>query len=210
MTGNDTSTLAVITDPLDSAVPQPDQWLDKDFLTVEKPKTITVEYPEATNSWKLTRASETNDWTLASAGLKEKLDAGKISGVTGPFNGASFNDVLPEGTTAAVSGLTNVTHVTVATFDGFTYAAEIGQKQGDNYPVTFTVTATLAAVPATGATNNAAAKTLTDKLAREQQYQHWIYLMPTYAVDPVLKVRGDLLVTGTNAVAGTSSGTDGK
>jgi hypothetical protein len=215
MVGGKTTTLDVITDSMDNAEPRPDQWLDKDFLNVEKPGVIAVDFPEATNSWRLTRASETNDWQLDGAGPKEKLDADKISGVTSPLGSANFTDVLAPDTKPEASGLTNVTRLTVTTLDGFTYAAQIGQKQADNYPVTFTLTANLppeSAVtntpPAPGAKPDdqakaaadakAARKTLTDKLAREQQYQHWIYLMPSYTIDPLLKPRGDLLVVETN------------
>ena len=36
--------------------PRPaNQWLDKEFLNVEKPGVIAVEFPEATDSWRLTR-----------------------------------------------------------------------------------------------------------------------------------------------------------
>jgi len=212
MVGNNTTTLDIISDALENTEPKPDQWLNKDFLTVEKPSVIAVRFPEATNSWKLTRASETNDWVLANAGAKEKLDSTKVSGVTSPFSSASFSDVLPPDTKPETSGLTNTTTVTVSTLDGFTYTAQIGQKQSDNYPVTFAITATLPtqspmapdAKPAdktkADADFKAQQKTLTDKLAKEQGYQHWIYLIPSYVMDPVLKSRGDLLVVETNSV----------
>ena len=203
------TSVALISDPLDNAEPKPESWLNKDFLNVEKPGTITVDFPEATNSWSLTRAAETNDWSLTAAGPKEKLDSTKTSGVTTPFSSASFNDVLPPDTTPAAAGLTNVTKLTVSTLDGFTYTAQIGQKQTDNYPVTFTISADLPA-PVTGTNATALAaqarqKTLTDKLAREQAYQKWIYLLPTYTIDPLLKHRADLLIVETNSVAGTNA-----
>jgi len=205
--GGATGTLDVIADPLENAEPKPDQWLNKDFLNVEKPSAVAVQFPEATNSWKLVRTAETNDWQLAAAGPKEKLDPDKISGVTSPLNSASFSDVLFPG---AQPSPTNATQLTVTTFDGFTYTAQIGAKLAENYPVTFTITASLPAVSAGAATNSpdqakatadatARRKTLTDKLAREQQYQHWTYLVPTYVLDPLLKLRSDLLVTGTNS-----------
>ncbi len=210
--GGVTTTLAVVSDPLENAEPKPEQWLNKDFLTVEKPAAIAVDFPEATNSWKLTRASETNDWQLAAAGAKEKIDSTKISGVTSPLSSTSFSDVLPPETAPVAAGLTNVTRLTIGTLDGFTYIAQIGQKKNEDYPVTFTITATLAP-PLTG-TNSAAVasqarqKTLTEKLAREQAYQKWTYLLPTYTIDPILKHRADLLVTETNAATATPPATD--
>ena len=217
MVGGAAGTLDVISDPMDNAEPKPEQWLNKDFLTVEKPATISVQFPQATNSWKLTRTAETNAWQLADARAKEKLDTSKDYGVTSPFSSPSFNDVLPADTIPASASLTNVTRVTVDTLDGFTYAAQIGQKREENYPVTFTITANLPATNApapdakpadqakAAADFKARQKTLADKLAREQQYQHWIYLMPTYAIDPLLKNRADLLESETNHTTSTTA-----
>jgi hypothetical protein len=198
MVGGNNSTLDVITDPQDNVVPQPDQWLNKDFIDVQKPGSIAVQFPVATNSWSLIRASETNDWQLVGAGPKEKLDADKISGLTSPLSSATFADVLtPDARNAA--SRTDLTLLTVTTLEGFTYTARIGSKQADNYPVTFSITASF---PATTGSMNADAlarqKTLTDKLAREQQYQNWTYLLPAYTLDPILKLRSDLLLTDTN------------
>ena len=216
MVGNATGVLDVIADPLENAEPKPDQWLNKDFLNVEKPGTIAVEFPDPTNSWQLTRPTETNDWQLTGAGPKEKTDPDKISGVTSPLSSASFSDVLPPDIRPEAAGLTNVTRLTVTTLDGFTYTAQIGAKQSENYPVAFTITANLPAVtaPATGtnAVDQAKArlKTLTDKLAREQQYQHWTYLVPTYILDPLLKPRNELLPAETNAPTAPVTPPDGK
>ena len=85
MAGAGTKTVDVISDPLDNLQPRPEQWLDKDFFSIENPSAIEEQFPEATNSWKLTRASATNDWQLADARPGEKLDSSKISGVTSPF-----------------------------------------------------------------------------------------------------------------------------
>ena len=78
MAGAGAKTVAVISDPLDNIQPRPEQWLNKNFLTVENPRPIAMQFPEATNSWKLTRASATNDWQLADAAPGEKLDTSKF------------------------------------------------------------------------------------------------------------------------------------
>ena len=205
MVGSATGTLDVVSDPLESADPKPESWLNKDFLTVEKPASIAVDFPEATNSWKLTRASETNDWQLAAAGPKEKLDSTKISSVTMPLSSPSFTDVLPQ----AATDLANATRLTIGTLDGFTYTAQIGPKQNDNYLVNFTITASLPE-PVTGTNSTALAsqathKTLADKLAKEQALQKWTYLLPTYTIDPLIKPRSELLVTETNTPAATTA-----
>src|SRR5690606_30781470 len=86
--------VALISDPLQNIEPRPEQWLNKDFFRVEKARSIEVVFPEATNSWKLTRQTENGDWKLAEANVEEELDSGNIASVTHPFGSPSFNDVF--------------------------------------------------------------------------------------------------------------------
>ena len=198
-------TVALISDTLDSVQPKPESWLNKDFFTIEKPRSIAVQFPEATNSWKLTRASETNDWQLADLKAGEKLDDAKVSGVTSPFSSPSFNDVLPGDTQLEAAGLTNVTTVTVETVDGFTYTANIGQKRDDNLPLVLAVNANLPASRIAAKDEKPEDKTrldkefadqqkkLADQLANETRLAKWIYLVPGYSVESLLKPRFQLL-----------------
>jgi hypothetical protein len=202
MTGTGAKTVAVISDPLDQVQSQPQSWLDPEFFSLEKPRRIAVQFAEATNSWQLTRASETNDWQLADAKPGEKLDETKITTVTSPFSSARFSDVAPLDSGKTTNGPV----LTVETFDGFTYVVRIGQKQEENYPVSFSLTANLPAERVAGADEKAADKTrldqefkarqtqLAEKRTRESAFTHWIYSLPADAVDPVIKTRGDLLV----------------
>jgi hypothetical protein len=201
MAGAGARDVALISDPLEDVQSKPDQWVDKDFLNVEKPRAIAVQFPAATNSWKLTRASETNDWQLADARPGEKLDSSKISGVTSPLSSASFNDVAAPSAAAATNG----TELTVETFDGFTYVSHIGPKLGDNYPVRFAITASLPVrtpakdeKPADKARLDkefaAQQQLLTDKLARESALTNWVYQMPAFSLEEILKTRQQLLV----------------
>ena len=198
MVGTGATTAALISDPLDNVQSKPDQWLNKDFLSVEKPRTVAVQYPETTNSWRLTRASETNDWQLADAKTGEKLDSSKISSVTSPLSSPSFNDV----TALSIGSTASNTILTVETFDGFTYVSKIGPKKDDNYPVSFSITATLPAPDKSNKDAQARQKTLTEKLAKEQGFTNWVYQMPSYSLDEVLKTRQQLLVeASTNSTA---------
>jgi len=205
MVGRDAKALAVISDPLDNVQPKPEAWLNKDFLRIENPRAISVQFAEATNSWKLTRVSATNDWQLADARAGEKPDPDKLSGATGPFNSPSFNDVSPANTRPDAFSPANVTVLTVETFDGFTYTAKIGRKQDDNYPITFSIAATLPSARAAAndekpedkakldAEFKDRQKQLAEKLTKEKQFENWIYYVPDYVVDPVLKTKDQLL-----------------
>src|SRR5205823_5418200 len=55
----DSSEVATISDSLSNIKPNADAWLNKDFFKVEKVRSVAVEFPVATNSWKLSRDTET-------------------------------------------------------------------------------------------------------------------------------------------------------
>ena len=201
MTTTDGKSAALISDSLENVQPKPEQWLNKDFLSIEKPRSIAVQFSDATNSWKLTRASETNDWQLAAAKPDEKLDASKLSAITGAFSSASFNDVSLPSTTNA----TNAAVINVETLDGFKYLANIGQKENENYPVHFSITADIASDRIAAPDEKAEDKSsrdkefkdrqakLAEKFSREKQFTNWVYQIPAYTIDSVIKRRADLM-----------------
>lgn len=217
--GQDSKMVDVISDPLENMEPKPDQWLNKDFFRIEKPKEIAVDLPEATNSWKLARETESGDWKLASAKKGEELDSSKVSGVSSPFTSASFNDVLP-GTKAEPAGTNKPTVVNIQTFDGFDYSIKLGDKTNDDYLTTLTVTGQFPKARSLGKDEKPeerakldkefadAQQKLADKLKQEQGYEHWTYLVPSWVVDPLLKNRGELLVEKTNSTPEKIVGTN--
>lgn len=206
MLAGNTKNALLISDPLDTIQPKPETWLNKDFFKVERPKAIAVTFPEATNSWKLVRDTESGDWKFAQAKSEEKLDSAKVSPLSNPFSAPSFDDVVLLGSMPEGTGLDKPTVVTVDTFDDFTYTVKIGKKSGEAYPVTVAVTANFPKerIPAkdekpedkTKADKAWAdrQKQLDEKLKRDQTYANWTYLMPGWNVDPLLKERKDLLV----------------
>jgi hypothetical protein len=202
--GTNSPSVALVSDPLDNVGTQADQWIDKDFFHVDKPKSIEVDFGVATNSWKLTRPSETADWNLADAKPGEELDSAKTSGVTSPFGSISFTDVLP-GTKLNENGTNKLTSIQIHTFDGFSYTVTVGPKVNDNYLLTVAVNAEFPKERVPGKDEKPedkakldkeyadAKQKLTEKLKQEQGYEKWIYTVPSWAVDPVLKERGELL-----------------
>ena len=212
MSAGNTKSALLISDPLDSIQPGPEAWLNKDFFKVERPKAIAVTFPEATNSWKLVRDTESGDWKFDQAKPDEKLESAKVSPLSNPFAAPSFIDVILPGSYAYdPNDDKNPTVVTINTFDDLTYTVKIGKlkvdiKAGISYPVTVAVTANFPKerVPAkdekpedkTKADKAWAErqKQLDEKLKRDQAYANWTYLVPGWNVDPLLKVRKDLLV----------------
>jgi Domain of unknown function (DUF4340) len=208
-------TVAVISEPLNEADPQPSQWLDKTFFRIEKPRSISVDFPNATNSWKLVRASETNAWKLADAKPGEKLSKAKASETAGAFSSPSFEDVAANAKPAQ-TGLDRPTRVEIKTFDGFDYAMNVGKQTNDNYYFTVNVSAKLATKRTPGKKEKPAEKAKLDqafqanlkklqtKLARESALSNWVYEVPGWSLNPLLKKRSQLLVVArTKAPAAT-------
>lgn len=206
MVGSNSQQALLVADPLNNLEPKPEEWLDKDFFKIERPKTIEVVYPVATNSWKITRDTESGDWKLADAKGDEKLDAARASGVSNPFSSPTFNDVLSPKSSPAESGLDKPTIVTVETFDDFIYTVKVGAKKEDNLSIMVSVAANFPKerVPAKDEKPEDKAKAdkawaerqkqLEDKLKQNKKYENWTYLVSNWTVDPVLKERKDLLV----------------
>jgi hypothetical protein len=200
----DSETVAVISEPLANIEPKADQWLNKDFFKVEKPKMIAVTFPVATNSWKLTKENETAEWKLADAAAGEQLDASKASNVANPLSSPSFNDVATSAKPEEL-GLDKPTVVNVETFDGFNYTIKVGAKTNDNYALTMTVAAQIPKERTPGKDEKPEEKAkldkefadkekkLEEKLAQEKDYQKWTYLVSTWTVEPLLKDRKDLM-----------------
>jgi hypothetical protein len=200
---SDSPDVAVISDSLEDIEPKPEQWLDKSFFKIEKAKSIEVDFPVATNSWRLERASETNDWHLADAKPGEKLDPEKISAVTSPFSSPSFNDVLPAGQFRTETN--GETRIEISTFDHFDYFIKVGAKTNDDYLLTVAVSAQIPKERVSDKNEKPADKTkldkdfetgrqkLEDKLKSEQKFGNWIYLVSSWSVEPLLKDRAQLL-----------------
>lgn len=212
-----TDSVAVISDALSDVAPDAGHWLNKTFFKVEKPKTISATFAEATNSWTLTRETEGGEWKLVDAKAEEKLDSGKSSSVTSPFSSPTLNDVAL-GLTPEQSGLDKPTVIKISTFDGFDYTVNVGAKTNDNFLLTVAVTANLAperpAVADEKPEDKAKAdkefadklKAQQEKLATESAFGKWTYQVASWTVEPLLKKRSELLEEKPAATEGEHAG----
>src|SRR5206468_3298617 len=143
-------------------------WLNKDFIKVEKVRSITANLPVATNAWKLTRESETAEWKLSEAKPGEQLDASKASSAGNPLSAPSFNDVDVKSTPEQL-GLDKPTVVTLGTFDDFVYTLKVGLKTNDNYALAISVAAQLPKERTAGKDEKPEDKTKLDKEFKDKQ-----------------------------------------
>lgn len=205
MRGDDVKTVALVSDPLNVDA-KPEDWLNKDWFKLEKPKSVSVTTTNATNNWKLVRESETGDWKLADAKPGENIDSGKASGLNYLLSSPSFNDVLvdakPEQT-----GLATPTTAEITTFDGFTYTVKLGKMAGaeENYAMQVSVAGNFPKERTAGKDEKPedkekldkafaeSHKKLEDKLKAEKAFEKWTYSVAKWTVDNLVKDRKDFI-----------------
>jgi hypothetical protein len=206
MLGGDTKTVLTISDALNNVDPKPAEWLDKDFFKVEKPQTVSFVSTNTTNSWKLSRATESAPWVLADLKPGEVFDSNKVSSLSSSLNFPSFVDVAAD-PAPDKTGLDKPLSVTIETFDHFTYTLKIGHKTPENdYDFNVAVTADIPAARAPGKDEKAddktkldkefqeKTKTEQDKLKKEMSLAKWTYLVNSWLVDPFIRDRAQLMV----------------
>src|SRR6266566_1227188 len=207
MVGNDLQSVAVVSEPFSNVEAKPEEWLNKDFFKVEKIKSISVTTTNATNNWKLSRESETNEWKLADTKTGEQLDTGKISWVNNAFSSPSFADVATN-SAPEQTGLNKPLLAKIETIEGFNYEIKAGNKVSpdkDDYYLQMAVTGKFQKERTPGKDEKPEDKTkldkefqdkikkLEEKLKTEKAYEKWTYVVSKWTIDPLFKERKDLL-----------------
>lgn len=206
MVGNDPKSVALVSEPFSNIEAKPEDWIDKEFFKIENHKSITVTSPNVSNNWAVVKDSQTNDWKLADAKANEQLDSGKASGVTSALSYPSFNDVATN-TTPEQTGLDKPTVAKIETFDGLRYEVKIGNKldDKDDHYMQVAVNANLQKERTPGKDEKPEDKEkldkefkdkltkLEEKLKSEKAFEQWVYIVPKYTLEPLLKARQELL-----------------
>ncbi|MBM3871160.1 MAG: DUF4340 domain-containing protein, partial [Verrucomicrobia bacterium] len=82
----------VTSEQFSDAEPKPENWLEKDFLKVEKLKSIAVSYgTNAAGGWKAARETEGAEWKLADVKPTENVDTNKLSALGSPLSSPTFS-----------------------------------------------------------------------------------------------------------------------
>ena len=187
-----------------SVDPSPQNWLDKDFIKPEGVKEITRNSGGKAVGWEITRKDEKAQWTLTDLKPGETLDTATL-GTLSSFT-PSFDDVKPAKTPDSETGLNQPVVVNLATFDGFKYSLEIGGAgPNQSHFVRLKVSADLPATRTAEPNESADDKKKKDedftkgqdalkaRLAAEQKLHGWIFQVPDWAVETLLKSRTDLV-----------------
>ena len=184
----DEKTVYVVSDPLAQASAKSADWVSRAAFSAEKVKSL--EYAPATGEgWKLERATEDADWTLAGA-KAEKVEAAKANAAAYSLASVDLADVLGKETKPEETGLSAPTVLTANTFDGLTYTLRLGALKGENYPATLAVTGD---PKPEGKDAEERAKKLAERLPRERALAAYTLLIPKSRLEDALKPRAELL-----------------
>jgi hypothetical protein len=182
----------------------PKDWIDKSFIDVQKVKTAEVTAPNAADSWKAERKDEASPFTLVNAPAGEELDTAKAT-LDSVLSAASINDVLPKDKVNETL-MKDAFKAKLTTFEGFTYEiTALGKKEGTDAYVTVKVSADIPKerkAPAdekpddkkkNDAEFEAKKKASEEKLAKEKGYEGWVFEVPGYNMNVLLKKRSEVL-----------------
>ncbi len=195
----------LVADPLRELVTTPERWLSRDFIKIEKPKSITREGEQPEDKWKIERANDSANWMLADTKPDEELDPAKAAGLASSVSNLHFIDVLDPKAQVEITGLDKPSIVTVEAADGFIYTLRIGKLSDDKYPLTVSVEGAPSLERTAPADEKPeekkkldedfakTKKTLEEKLAREKKFEGRPFLIAKATIDQLLKKRADLI-----------------
>jgi hypothetical protein len=193
--------VVLVSQSLEEVALRPERWLSRDFVAVEKPKSIVLATATPEKNWKLVRNTESGPWKFGDATPGEEVDSAKGSSIASNFAHLSFADVLDPNAKPEETGLDNPATLTFETFDGFGYVFKVGKLSGNNYPVTVSVNANLAGQRIAPPDDKKKAdeefekkkKILDEKLAKEKKTEGRTYLVTKFTVEQVMKNRSELV-----------------
>lgn len=206
MLDSDLKSVCLVKEPMTEIEPKPEQWLNKDFIKVEKIIGISLTHTNATNSWKISRTNDTAQWTLVEAGKDEKLDSVKATSAGSAMSSPYFSDVVAEAKDE-VTGLNKPVTAVLETSDHFTYTLKFGNKTSDDnsYHLGFTVAFNPPRERTPGKDEkpedkekldkefNDNLKKLEEKFKKEKALEQWNYLVSKWTVESLVKPRSELL-----------------
>ena len=200
----DSNAVYLVSETFSEVKTDPTGWIDKTFFKIEKIKSIEIMSKEKEGDWKLERAAESDDFTLASAVTGESLDQAKVSAMKSAFSNAQLEDVFIG--EEKKENPTDTTTFKIVTFDGFNYEVSVGEKDDLNeLPLSLKVAATLPEKREAGEEESAEEKTKLDKefddriaglkkkLEQEKKLEGHVFKVRSFMVDSITKKRGELM-----------------
>jgi hypothetical protein len=200
---SDPQRMNVVAEPFTTVAAKPQQWLARDYVKVERLKSVAVLGPDGKERWSVERPDEAAGWRWSAPG---KLDGGKAQDAAAALYSMQIADAAA-GASESDAGLDKPTVVRAQTFDGWKYELRIGKAAPeDRYYARASVSGTVPEKREARADEKADQKDKEDKafaerqaamkakLEREQALGAFTVLLPKSTVEPLLRERGALLV----------------
>jgi hypothetical protein len=179
-------------------------WLNKLFIVPGDLQEIEQSSWSNNQGWKIVRDNPKGDWKLPDAQSGETLDK-QFAQAAGNF-APSFVDVRPASVSTDETGLNQPFRVRLKNFEGFKYNLTIGKAGPDKTRyLKFEVDAELNATRTPGPNESPEDKKKKDqefekkagdlrrRLEDEKKLQAWVYLVPDWSLDHLLKRRDEIL-----------------
>ena len=199
MLPSDTTRVIIVSEPLKPATAEAKEWIARDGIAIENPKSIEVKGPDA--SYKLSRAILDTPWQLDGKG--GTLDASRAGAAANALARLEIEDVAAAG---ADTGLDKGHEVAVSTYDGLDYRLKVGRLEGTRYFVQVAVEGDAKRIAPSAPPNDTPenkekrdkafaeeTKRLTERIAREKALAPFTVMMAKAKFDDLLKKREALL-----------------
>jgi len=186
----------------------PAEWLQEDFLQIEKIREIRNSEPGAPQStaWVLTREDEAADFTLEDKKPNENLDSSAINPLKSLFSYARFEDLVPADEAGELWRSDQVRRATIKTFEGLTYTIGYGPAtEGEDYLMTVAIDGKVPEERKQGENETeeqaaelddafqARKQALEEAIAGASKLEGHTYRVSKFTVDALLKDRTDLI-----------------
>ena len=180
-------------------------WLDKTFIVPGEIREIEQSPWSNNQGWKIVRDAPKAEWKLQEAQNGEILEK-QFAQAVGNF-APNFMDVRPASVSTDETGLNEPFRVELKTFDGFKYDFAIGKSGPEKARyVKFEVGAEINPTRVAGPNESPDDKKKKDqefdkkiaelrqRLEDEKKLEQWVYLVPDWNLDQLMKRRDEILV----------------
>jgi hypothetical protein len=179
-------------------------WLDKTFIAPGELQEIDQAAWSNNPGWKVIRKDPKADWQLEDSKPGVTLDKSFIQSLSS--FAPTFVDVRPPTVSPDETGLKDPFKVRVKTFDGFTYDFLLGKEGPDKARyLVLSVNADLPRARTPDPNESADDKkkkdeefdkrnlSLKERLEKEKRFEKWVYLVPDYNLEQLLKRRDEIV-----------------
>ena len=190
----------LVNDPLEAFDGDPKRWVSTSIASVPSANITAIQM--ARGDRVLSLSKKDGSWKLAGVGEKEEFDTSKMYSIESALSSLNFSDVVDPAKKEDALGLTTGSVYTVMLKNGQVYTAKIGNTREGGSDRYIKLNASFSPT-GTNATENAALKKEVETFNASSG--KWIYTIPSYAAENMVKARKDLVKAKESPKSGKSA-----